>query len=68
MPNLVCPMAQVMKTASKVRWPAVEILAVKIVMEKVAAKATAVRAREVVVAKVVAVVDGAAQAVEVEPF
>jgi dihydroneopterin aldolase len=65
-------MAQVTKTASRVRWPAAEIVAVEKVMEKVmdtvAEKAAAVKARAVEAAKVVAVVDGAAQAVEVEPL
>ncbi len=60
MPTLVCPTARVMKTASRVRWSGAEILA--------AETAVAAAAAEVVQAVVVGVEDGAAQAVDVEPF
>jgi hypothetical protein len=49
-----------MKTASRVRWSEAEILAVE--------TAVAAAAAEVVQAVVVGVEDGAAQAVDVEPF
>ncbi len=58
MPNLVCPTARVMKTASRVRWSEALILA--------AETAVAAAAAEVVQAVVVVgVEDGAAQAVGV---
>lgn len=57
---LACPTAQVMRTASRVQWSEVGVLAVE--------TAVAAAAAEVVQAVVVGVEDGAAQAVDVEPL